>query len=72
MKLSVTQFAIMSSIAEGATNEEIALQLDCSRHMVSHQIQRARVGNGCRTSDQLMFRFGHWLASREQPLPRAA
>jgi DNA-binding CsgD family transcriptional regulator len=72
MKISVTQFAVMVGIAEGATYQEIALQLDCSRHMISHQIQRACVANGCRTSDQLMFRFGHWLATREQPLPRAA
>ena len=72
MKLSVAQFAIMSGIAGGATYQEIALQLDCSRHMIHHQIQRACVGNGCRTSDQLMYKFGYWLASKEQPLPQAA
>ena len=58
--LKPIQFAILCCLTKGLTYKQIGKEVGCSAPMVGYWVMRARITNGCRTCDQLMYQFGYW------------
>ena len=58
MMLSSTQARILALLAQGHRQMDIAVKLGKSPHLVSQHVRAARLGNGCTTTEELMYWYG--------------